>query len=86
MSERTFREAVLSALPNIFFTTNPDLGAQLREEWVDAILALPEMQALNGATFMAMTEPPFVRARQWCDDFLPDSVREWVIDPQGNSD
>lgn len=37
------------------------------------------MQAINGAVFMAMTEQQFVRCRQWCDDYLPQTVRDWVV-------
>lgn len=73
-------DAMRAVLPNIFATTNPELGEKLRDEWVDAILDMPEMQAIRLALHnVGVRVAAGVDARWeliWND--LPDNVKRWV--------
>ena len=64
---------ILRILSDAGLSTNDALTATKR------ILSLQAMADLNSAAFMALSAPKGSREREWCDMYLGDDAREWVI-------
>jgi len=72
-----FRECIADVLMEQWPNTITRRDAALVT--ADAILAMTEMRTLSGAAFMAMSDHPGSRSREWCDNYLEANVRDWVL-------